>query len=656
MNLLYIWSEENEVIGYRKKGFTFTGKYHITYDAERNTISIIKNKDFAENFWGSNIYDICAIVGENGSGKTLLSNFIISSIGFLGNTVEPYDYFIIFEDEIENKINIYLTEKYNNMTIKDSDVKKKSITKRPFEVFKQYKIAYFTNALSRRDYQFKKMGYVADFSLGGLISDTHRDNVEMHYKRLEDSMINNYYSFEFEKVIKFIFYYAKHKDLAIPFPIPKFIEVNLNDYSLNIQYITEQINAMIDYDKNVKEIMDKTKFNLSNIIHQISHQYKWNWVNTLIINLMINIFKRIAIPQTTGDKKSEEVVGFIGVLQLFEADYIRSFPTLFDLMINYLELINSKLPSSKHYGEVITDYRDFALWIKEHEGYFSKQSDNVDRICYIPTTEDNEEMITELLKHYDKTCFPYHYFSFDCGFSSGEYNFVSIFSNLFSMFKADSNDNRRLMNITNTGDKECKSVLLIFDEADLSLHPRWQQKFLLWIIQFTTSLFQGINIQIIITTHSPIMLSDFPRDNVIYLDKNIDVLKQDFKRNIKTFGNNIHTLFLDSFFLSDEGTVGAFAEKKINEIVRMLRDPRKVDDYDDRIKKMINYVGDDLVYNKLIEMYDRHIDKYHNETTEYVNNVDAIDTSIGVLKSQVEQLQNTIYELEKIKNDKNTIR
>jgi len=141
----------------------------------------------------------------------------------------------------------------------------------------------------------------------------------------------------------------------------------------------EQLNSMIDYDKNVKEIMEATKFNLSSIIHQISQQHKWSWVNTLIINLIINIFKEIAIPQLAGEKKSEEVKGFIGVLQLFEADYIRSFPTLFDLMINYLELINSKLPSSKHYGEVINDYRNFVLWIKEHEGYFSKKSDNVDR-------------------------------------------------------------------------------------------------------------------------------------------------------------------------------------------------------------------------------------------------------------------------------------
>jgi predicted ATPase len=655
MNLLYIWSEENEVIGYRKKGFTFTGKYHITYDAERNTISIIKNKDFAENFWVSNIFDICAIVGENGSGKTLLSNYIISSIGYLENAIESYDYFIIFEDEIENKINIYVTEKYRKMEKGNSEIAIELFTERPFDVFLQYKLAYFTNALSRSDYQYKKMGYVTDFSVGGLMSNNYRTNVEMHYKRVEDSIIQNYYSCEFEKVTKFIFYFTKHNNLDIPFPMPKFIEILLNNYSLNIEYIMKQIKSMIDSDKKVKNAVDNTKFDLSSIIHLISQKYKGNWVNTLIINLMINIFKEIAIPQTTGVKKGKEVVAFIKIFEAMKKCDTIEYPTIYDFMKRYLNYIDQST-EIQHYNKwAVKNYREFNIWIEKNEGFLLKNSSVIDWTCYISTTKDNEKLIFELLEHYKNTSFPFLYFSFNCGLSTGEYNFLNIFSNMFSMFKVDSNGNRKLINDTEAGQIECKNVLLLFDEADLSLHPRWQQKFLLWIIQFTTSLFQGVNIQIIITTHSPIMLSDFPRDNVIYLDKNIDLLTQDFKRNIKTFGNNIHTLFLDSFFLSDEGTVGAFAEMKINEIAHELIEG-KVYDSDKNILKMINYVGDDLVHNKLMEFYNMNMDTPYIETVDYINNVDTIDTTIGVLRSQIEQLRSTIAELEKIKNDKNTIR
>lgn len=656
MNLLYIWNEEYGDKDFHKKGFTLTGKYQILYDTERNTINIAKNKDFVENFWGTSIFDICAIVGENGSGKTMLSNYIVDSIGYLGSSDKTYNYFIIFEDEIEKKINIYMTEKYRNMTcISDREINVEFFTERPFDVFVEYKVAYFTNALSRNDYQYKKMGYVADFSLGGLLSSNYRTNVEMHYKRVEDSIIHNYYSCEFEKIIKFIFYYARQNNIEIPFPMPKKIDISSNNYSLNVEYITKQINAMIDYDKNVKEIMNKTKFDLSSIIHRISNQYKRNWVNTLLINLMINIFKAIAIPDITGERKSKEVKGFINIFQLFEVKYINKFPNIYDFIKNYLKLINEYIVQNKYYENIVTYYHDFIIWIEEHETFFSEISNSRDWTCCIPVKEENEKFTLELLEHYNHTSFPYLYFSFHCGLSTGEYNFLSIFSNLYSMFELDTYGLRKMYNDTSVGTIECKSVLLIFDEADLSLHPRWQQKFLLWLIQFTTSLFKGYKVQIIVTTHSPIMLSDFPRDNVIYLDKNIDLLTQDFKRNIKTFGNNIHTLFLDSFFLSDEGTVGAFAEKKINEIAHELIE-EKVYDSDKSIFKMINYVGDDLVHNKLMELYNTNMDTPYIETVDYVNNVDTIDTSIGVLRSQVVQLQRTIAELEKIKNDKNTIR
>ena len=65
---------------------------------------------------------------------------------------------------------------------------------------------------------------------------------------------------------------------------------------------------------------------------------------------------------------------------------------------------------------------------------------------------------------------------------------------------------------------------------------------------------------IIITSHSPFILSDIPKENVIFL-KNGKIENPD----IKTFGANIHTLLSDGFFMSD-GLMGEFAKSKIEEI------------------------------------------------------------------------------------------
>ena len=202
------------------------------------------------------------------------------------------------------------------------------------------------------------------------------------------------------------------------------------------------------------------------------------------------------------------------------------------------------------------------------------------------------------------------------------------------------------------GDEKCTNVLLYFDEADLSLHPKWQQKYVDWITRFASSCVDKCKLQIMISTHSPIMLSDIPKDNVLYLQNNKITSHLNLEKNIRTFGNNIHTLFLNSFFLKDEGTMGTFAEKKINHILNLLCSDENICDDDEVILKTINFVGDELIRNKLLEMYEKKQRKsVFSKKSDLVVDVSTIDDTINALKKQVNILQNTIDQLEKMRND-----
>jgi len=113
------------------------------------------------------------------------------------------------------------------------------------------------------------------------------------------------------------------------------------------------------------------------------------------------------------------------------------------------------------------------------------------------------------------------------------------------------------------------NLLLILDEPDLTLHPDWQKKYFKELISILKLLEK--NIHLIVTTHSPFLLSDIPKQNIIFLDTDEEgkckVLKHDEVMNKKqTFGANIHTLLSDSFFI-DDGLMGEFAKGKINEII-----------------------------------------------------------------------------------------
>ncbi|MDY0052579.1 MAG: AAA family ATPase [Aliarcobacter sp.] len=102
------------------------------------------------------------------------------------------------------------------------------------------------------------------------------------------------------------------------------------------------------------------------------------------------------------------------------------------------------------------------------------------------------------------------------------------------------------------------NFLIFIDEVELYLHPAWQTKFIQTLINTLELL--GKKYHLILTSHSPFILSDIPKENVIFLEKGKQVHPK-----IETFGANIHTLLSHGFFMSD-GLMGEFAKSKIEEI------------------------------------------------------------------------------------------
>jgi predicted ATPase len=116
--------------------------------------------------------------------------------------------------------------------------------------------------------------------------------------------------------------------------------------------------------------------------------------------------------------------------------------------------------------------------------------------------------------------------------------------------------------------KNKNDILFVVDEPDLSLHPEWQRRY---IHEFMSTFSkENKKVHFVFTTHSPFLLSDIPKQNIIFLDtdengncKVVDGLNE----KKETFGANIHTLLSDSFFMKD-GLMGEFAKSKIDEIIK----------------------------------------------------------------------------------------
>jgi hypothetical protein len=153
---------------------------------------------------------------------------------------------------------------------------------------------------------------------------------------------------------------------------------------------------------------------------------------------------------------------------------------------------------------------------------------------------------------------------------------------------------------------------------------------------------------IIFTTHSPFILSDLPKENVIFLEKGKQVYP--FEDRKQTFGANIHTLLSHGFFMKD-GLMGEFAKEKIQSIInyheellkkeltknenKKQRDKEKAiyeKEHKSEFWKIQSIIGDDylkqVIKNHLIE-----IEKI------VLGNDEAKEEEIKRLKAQIELLE-----------------
>jgi len=143
------------------------------------------------------------------------------------------------------------------------------------------------------------------------------------------------------------------------------------------------------------------------------------------------------------------------------------------------------------------------------------------------------------------------HFTFEKAPSAGEALALSMWARLQTAFR-DSAE----------GKGEFRDIVLFMDEAETSMHPSWQRTIVERMVKMWQTLASGCNVHIIFGSHSPVLLSDIPADNVIWLQQDAEeVLKNE---GFNTFGANIFDLYRLAFNQKN-GTTGAFASAKIKE-------------------------------------------------------------------------------------------
>jgi len=637
MELVYLWVEDYKNIGHQ--GFNFSPRFDCKFDEEKNELEIIDKEEtkefYPKNFFGDNI-NLTAIVGENGSGKSSLIEQLL--LLFFKSTKQSNiasAWILTYENEqtcLDLKYYNYENHGFNTIKINNEKIRENS-TKNSGE-------KYFFYSFTCKKKPYQNLFYNPSIEL---VSSSFLDFIHDGLKDQDASIYDfdfkpddfNIFAFPSKKnriidikknentaVLNMFKTLENFKSKNIDFQLDKFLnnqKLNFIPSKIECSFDLKDTKYLIKRDEKVKEVL-------------FSQYYGLDFKS--IYAYFITSILSIAIEHPTKEGFSEyffeegEIKKYLQNLydeqkkQIPENDTVSSpIYKLIKYVLNHLDefieftstinLANSIRKDSKLNADIL--YTAQLLEVL-------KKLDN-ENILDNHQIRDRETIVKILsaipsyirVDAYDQNEIKFNDFSF------GEKNLITlIYSLVYYINYFDD---------TNT------TINIFIDEMETGSNPKWQKE-LMSILLFMFEKF-NIPLNIIISSHSPFILSDLPKENVIFLEKdeNGNCKNVTKETNIKTFGANIHTLLSHGFFMKD-GLMGEFAKGKINKAITHLNQKTLTQDEVDYCENIISIIGEPILKRQLQKMLD----------SKRLSEVDQI-------KKQIQELQDELAKKEDKKDD-----
>ncbi|MEW6550951.1 MAG: AAA family ATPase [Campylobacterota bacterium] len=594
MELVYLWVEKYKNI--ENEGFNFSPRFRCEYDKDTNELTIDENKEYVSIF-PDNI-NVTAIVGENGSGKSSIIEAIISRgqgkkiLVFNVNRKFHYQSNVTFSSNIsiEELENSYLTEF-------EIDYKGEySIGYITFDLLKEKFIQTLShnedNYLSIKDVDEHIFSYENLFF--NIVLDYNSNNgLDLNYKKYN---INKILLMLLKSNIELTVY----KPLKISFELKSFLLNNAETF--NVPEIYDDVK---DWNKRYYDIKSL------NEVAKNFYLYNTKEFNVEVLFYLFMIMKYLSLEQEEAYfllKKN----GFSFLLDNHNDDN----QILEDLRRAYNNLQNYLNDKDYFYYDNYNMRAKLKDIITQENINYLKLFFNTKSI----TTTINQNINIDLLLFLNKIGFINIDFIDDLGrnfysLSQGERTYCILELLIINKIKNTKENN----------------IIFLLDEIDISLNPNWQKK----IISNLNSIFNNCKnnkFHIILTSHSPFILSDLPKENVIFLKNGTQ--EKPFKENEQTFGANIHTLLSHGFFMSD-GLMGEFAKGKIKKVIKLLNSKSKLSKKSQKFcENIISIIGEPILQKTLRHQLNEKLNSNETELQRLEREQKEIQDKIDKLKGR----------------------
>lgn len=574
MELIYFWTENFRNI--YNTGFNFSKKYHVEFETESSKLKINQNEN-SFNIFDDKIQQITAIIGKNGSGKTNILDILGAkreSRLSLGNYKKLKYFFLYHLHE-----NMFAIEGSNFELIKYNiqgfeGLKNLGPISEPYSII----VEKINDTLFSRGYLQNTKGI--DF-----FSFRHRYNGET-FKHIYSMKIENEHSSFFNRINLS----SKNTGTVAIYQMvsslnkKKSKEFSMFNYRNDVQltitpsmHINEKIDLEINKGFNERSIFFEEKNNKFNNKDHFIHHFLYSLCHSLASQFIL-------LPKMEIDYIN--IVRKLQRLTVKNENFLNYYFRVIEILLDYHEKNDKYFKDKQQALAIIKDFTnklcEFNLsWFKE------------EKEIIIPLYADQGTTVKEFLLLYDQLEHIddelqslVQVFSINFSpFSAGEEALMSLFASLHHGLTLNYN-------------REKETAIILLDEPDNFMHPEWSRLLISELCQFLNNVQNGYkNYQLIITTHSPFIVSDLPKDNIIALDKDDDTGKCTIEFIEESFASNIHTLFAQEFFM--KSTIGEFAKNKINHVIDLLNNTSESIEDRQRIEYIINIIGEPIIKNKL---------------------------------------------------------
>lgn len=616
MKLVYLWIESYQYI--KNQGYLLHAGYDVQYDNEIKKLSIIKKKCIDYLLYGDNI-SITAIVGDNGAGKSTLLDAIRLALFNERERGRGIKGFLLWEDGGELELLSFMNGQLNM----ESDISCNSNAMLPND----FNLIYYSDFLDIKYYleEFDDgedgYPYIEKKQFSFRNRNSVQQNISTAYllKKSENGVLD-YFHGDIKKQIHF--YGSLQRDV-FAFPHPKALSVKIE--FLNIEVFDRVLDAPLlayEYMGMGHKGEINTNALIIGILKEMENVYqnkiisniepleviqilKWDiWV-TYLYNLLANRKQehKTMHDYTQIDKFINPIVShglfnghfFEELNRIFS--YVQSFENNFDIFLDFYHRVVDSLHCCKtgnlhvHFSiteNLMENLMETELWKYTRSSSLENAKAEFSREYMRKNGWDrnwNMDVFMDFYECYTKISHRIDFLKFSWGMSSGENSMFNLFARLYAAMKIEEKD----------------KILLLFDELDSSFHPQWQQEILSFLTGFLRRVYPQKEFQLILTTHSPVLLSDIPRENVIFMRKE----HVEDKEHEQTFASNIASLYYDSFFM-EKGSIGAVAR---GSIINLLE---TISELDEEEKKKGELKGDRLkkLYSLFLQKQFQNIQRY----------------------------------------------